>query len=238
MSDAMLAVDGLEVRYGPVAVVRDLSLSVGAGEVVGLIGPNGAGKTTTLSAIMGLVGVKRGTVRLRDRSLVGRRPEDIARTGVALVPEGRHLFPAMTVEENLRLGLSGRRSLVGLDDDRAWVEGLFPVVRESAHRRAGELSGGQQQQVAIARALLAKPEVLLLDEPSHGLAPNTVEAVFAALREVREHGVTVLLVEQGAQLAVAFCDRTYVMVAGECRLTLTPADANDTTRIIAAYFGT
>jgi branched-chain amino acid transport system ATP-binding protein len=237
MSDAMLAVDGLEVRYGPVAVVRDLTFSVGAGEVVGLIGPNGAGKTTTLSAIMGLVGVKHGSVRLRDRSLVGRRPEDIARAGVALVPEGRHLFAAMTVEENLRLGLSGRRSLDGLGDDRRWVEGLFPAVRDFAHRRAGELSGGQQQQVAIARALLARPGVLLLDEPSLGLAPTTVEAVFAALRKVRERGVTVLLVEQRAQLAVAFCDRTYVMVSGESRLTLTPADANDTTRIIAAYFG-
>jgi branched-chain amino acid transport system ATP-binding protein len=237
MSDAMLAVEGLEVRYGPVSVVRDLNLTVGRGEVVGLIGPNGAGKTTTLSAIMGLVGVRRGSVRLGDRSLVGRRPEDIARAGVALVPEGRHLFPAMTVEENLRLGLSGRRSPDGLDEDRAWVESLFPAVRDFAHRRAGELSGGQQQQVAIARALLAKPDVLLLDEPSLGLAPTTVEAVFAALRKVREHGVTVLLVEQRAQIAVAFCDRTHVMVSGEQRLTLTPADANDTTRIIAAYFG-
>ena len=156
--NVVVSVEGLEVRYGPVAVVCDLSLSVGAGEVVGLIGPNGAGKTTTLSAIMGLVGVKGGSVRLRDRSLVGRRPEDIARTGVALVPEGRHLFPAMTVEENLRLGLSGRRSLDGLDEDRAWIEGLFPTVRDFANRAAIH---NKPATIAMATRLVASTAVTL-----------------------------------------------------------------------------
>jgi branched-chain amino acid transport system ATP-binding protein len=186
---------------------------------------------------MGLVPAKAGTIRLGDRDLVGRRPEAIARSGIALVPEGRHLFPAMSVEENLRLGLTGRRSPDGVAQDRAWVAELFPAVRDFAHRRAGDLSGGQQQQVAIARALLAAPDVLLLDEPSLGLAPKTVESVFEALAEIRRRGVTVLLVEQRAQLAVGFCDRSYVLAAGVHRLTLTPKDANDTGRIIAAYFG-
>jgi branched-chain amino acid transport system ATP-binding protein len=142
----------------------------------------------------------------------------------------------MTVDENLRLGLTGRRAPDGVAEDRAWVADLFPAVRDFGARRAGDLSGGQQQQVAIARALIARPDVLLLDEPSLGLAPKTVESVFEALTEVRKRGVTVLLVEQRAQLAVGFCDRTYVMAAGEIRLTLGPKDANDTGRIIAAYF--
>jgi branched-chain amino acid transport system ATP-binding protein len=232
-----LAVEGLEVAYGPVTIVRDLTLNVEPGEVVALVGANGAGKTTTLSAIMGLVPAKAGAIRLGDRSIAGFRPERVARAGIALVPEGRHLFPAMTVEENLKLGTIGRRSDDGLAEDRAWVEELFPAVRDFSGRRAGDLSGGQQQQVAIARALLARPDVLLLDEPSLGLAPKTVESVFEALTEIRRRGVTVLLVEQRAQLAIGFCDRTYVMAAGELRLTLTPKDAGDSARIVAAYFG-
>jgi branched-chain amino acid transport system ATP-binding protein len=227
----------LEVRYGAVPAVRGLSLSVAQGEVVGLVGPNGAGKSTTLHAVMGVVKATDGDVRLGGRSIRGTPPERIARAGVALVPEGRHIFPQMTVDENLRLGLVSRRGASGHAADLDWVRSLFPVVQEFARRRAGELSGGQQQQLAIARALLSGPEVLLLDEPSLGLAPTVVETVFEALRAIRDRGVTVLLVEQRAQVTVAFADRTHVLSNGELRATLSPADAHDTARLIAAYFG-
>jgi len=233
---AMLEVEGLEVRYGAVPAVRDLSLEVHEGEIVGLIGPNGAGKSTTLHAIMGLVPPRRGDVRLRGRSLRGRPPERVARAGIALVPEGRRIFAALTVEENLRLGLAGRRERAGAERDLAAVYELFPVVGEFRRRPAGALSGGQQQQLAIARALVARPDVLLLDEPSLGLAPRIVDVVFDALDEIRRRGVTVLLVEQRAQRTVAFADRTYLISNGEIRLALTPADAGDTDRMVAAYF--
>ncbi len=235
MTEAMLEIAGLEVSYGGVAAVRDLSLEVGRGEIVGLIGPNGAGKSTTLHAIMGLVGVRAGEIRLAGASLRRRSPEDVARAGISLVPEGRRIFADLTVEENLRLGLSGRRSQAGAAEDVAAVQAQFPIVREFARRRAGALSGGQQQQLAIARALVARPDVLLLDEPSLGLAPKIVDVVFAALAEIRERGITVLLVEQRAQRTVAFADRTYLMANGEIRLTMTPADAGDTDKMVAAY---
>jgi branched-chain amino acid transport system ATP-binding protein len=235
--DTALEVDGLHAGYGPVTVVRDLSFRVGPGEVVGLVGPNGAGKSTTLLAIMGVVAARRGEVRLGGRPLRARAPEQVVRRGIALVPEGRHIFGGLTVEENLRLGLVGRRSGDGVEADRAWVEELFPIVREAAARSAGGLSGGQQQQLAIARALLARPDVLLLDEPSLGLAPSVVETVFGALTEIRRRGVSIVVVEQRAQLAVAFADRTHVISNGTLKLTLTPADAGDTGRMMAAYFG-
>ena len=237
MSEPVLEVRGLRVAYGPVDVVHGIDLVLARGEAVALVGPNGAGKSTTLAAITRHIPAKGGDVLLSGRSLLRDRPEDVARAGVALVPEGRHLFTAMSVAENLQLGLTARRDHDGLDADRAWVEELFPVVRDFAHRRAGDLSGGQQQQVAIARALLARPDVLLLDEPSLGLAPKTIESVFEAIAQIRSHGVTVLLVEQRAQLAVAFCDRTYVIAAGAHQATLTREDADDTDRIIGAYFG-
>jgi len=230
-----LDVRELEVAYGGVAAVRGLSLSVGPGEIVGLIGPNGAGKSTTLHAIMGLVGTRGGDVMLGDRSLRGRSPEAIARAGVSLVPEGRRLFAELTVEENLRLGLAARSGANGVEEDMAAVFELFPIVEEFRRRHAGALSGGQQQQLAIARALVAKPSILLLDEPSLGLAPTTVDVVLDALAQIRARGVTVLLVEQRAQRTVALADRTYVMTNGEIRMTLTPADADDTDRIVAAY---
>jgi branched-chain amino acid transport system ATP-binding protein len=235
----MLELEGLEIRYGPVPAVRALSLEVGEGEIVGLIGPNGAGKSTTLHAIMGLVAVQGGDVRLRGVSIRGRAPEAVARSGVALVPEGRRIYADLTVEENLRLGLAGRRSRNGGErgSDVAWVHELFPVVKEFAGRAAGGLSGGQQQQLAIARALVARPDLLLLDEPSLGLAPQLVDVVFDALAEIRARGVTVLLVEQRAQRTVAFADRTYVISNGELATTLTPRDADDTERMIAAYLG-
>jgi branched-chain amino acid transport system ATP-binding protein len=230
-----LAVSDLEVRYGPVAAVRGLSLEVAPGEIVGLIGPNGAGKSSTLHAIMGHVRPSAGDVRLGERSLRGRPPEAVARSGIALVPEGRRIFGELTVDENLRLGLAGRRSQVGADEDVERVLGMFPIVAEFRARQAGALSGGQQQQLAIARALVGDPTVLLLDEPSLGLAPKVVEDVFAALAEIRERGVTILLVEQRAQRTVALADRTYVLANGELRMTLTPADADDTEKMISAY---
>ncbi len=237
MSEAALAVEDLDVAYGPVNVVRRVSLEVGEGEVVALVGPNGAGKTTTLLAIMGVVPPQAGEVRLRGASLQGRRPHEIVRAGIALVPEGRHVFTELTVAENLRLGLVGRREKGGVEEDLEWVRGLFPVVHDFKGRQAGVLSGGQQQQLVIARALLARPDVLLLDEPSLGLSPTVVETVFEALAVIRERGVSILLVEQRAQLAVGFADRTHVLTNGEIREVLGPEDAGDTDRLVRAYFG-
>jgi branched-chain amino acid transport system ATP-binding protein len=234
MAEPALELRGVEVRYGPVAAVRDLSMRVEQGEIVGLIGPNGAGKSTTLHAITGLAPVHRGDVILHGASLHGMPPEEIARAGIALVPEGRRVYGGFTVEENLRLGLAalGRRA-AGDAMEQAYE--LFPVLQEFRRRQAGALSGGQQQQLAIARALVAQPAVLLLDEPSLGLAPKAVDAVFETLASIREHGVTILLVEQRAQRTVAFADRTHVLANGELRMTLGPADAGDTGRLIAAY---
>ena len=228
-----LAVDKLEVRHGAVRAVRGLSFEVAPREIVGLIGPNGAGKSSTLHAIMGAAPVVGGDVTLGGRSLLGRRTEDIARAGVALVPEGRRIFAELTVEENLRLGLAGRRG--GDGDGFARVYELFPIVHEFRRRSAGALSGGQQQQLAIARALVAEPDVLLLDEPSLGLAPRIVDVVFEALTAIRDDGIAVLLVEQRAQRTVALADRTYVIANGELRLTLGPGDADDTDRLVTAY---
>ena len=253
-----LAVDKLTVRYGAVEAVRDLSLEVKPGEIVGLIGPNGAGKSSTLHAIMGAAPVTGGDVRLDGRSLVGRRPEDVARRGIALVPEGRRIFGELTVEENLRLGLAGRKrgsngpggasGAAGLaaggrrlgrrpsqPSALARAYDLFPILREFRSRQAGVLSGGQQQQLAIGRALAAHPDVLLLDEPSLGLAPKIVDVVFEALAQIRDSGLGVLLVEQRAQRTVALADRSHVLANGELRLTLGPDDAGDTDRLVAAY---
>ena len=232
----MLELDGLEVRYGSVAAVRGLTLQVRRGEIVGLIGPNGAGKSTTLHAVMGMIAPTAGEIRLRGTMIGGRRPESIARDGVALVPEGRRIFGGFSVDENLRLGLAAARG--GAAASHARLESvfeLFPMLRDFRDRQAGTLSGGQQQQLAIARALMADPELLLLDEPSLGLAPTIVDIVFSALADIRERGVTVLLVEQRAQRTVALADRTYVLANGELRLTLAPADAADTDKLVSAY---
>jgi branched-chain amino acid transport system ATP-binding protein len=238
MTAAALELRGVEVRYGAVAAVRGLDLRLAPGEIVGLIGPNGAGKSTTLHAVMGVVPVASGEILLGGKRLRGS-PEDVARSGVALVPEGRHIFGALTVRENLRLGLAGRRSSDGEAEDIEWVQGLFPVVEEFAGRQAGTLSGGQQQQLAIARALVARPDVLLLDEPSLGLAPKVVETLFETLATIRDHGVTILLVEQRGVMTIEFADRTHVISNAELRLTLTRDDARDvdtlTERLTRAY---
>src|SRR5690348_7536206 len=229
-----LAVENLSVRYGAVDAVRGLSLEVRPGQIIGLIGPNGAGKSSTLHAIMGSAPITGGDVRLDKTSVAGRRPEDVARRGVALVPEGRRIFGELSVEENLRLGLAGRRGGTN-GDGLARAYDLFPILREFRSRQAGVLSGGQQQQLAIGRALAADPEILLLDEPSLGLAPKIVDIVFDALTQIRDAGLAVLLVEQRAQRTVALADRSHVLTNGEVRLTLGPEDAGDTDRLVAAY---
>jgi branched-chain amino acid transport system ATP-binding protein len=234
MPEPVLELEGLEVRYGTVAAVRDVSLRVERGEIVGLIGPNGAGKSTTLHAIMGVLAAHRGEIRVQGHSVRGRSPESIAQRGVALVPEGRRIFADFTVEENLRLGLAAHRKHHG-HEPLAFAYDLFPMLKEFRSRSAGALSGGQQQQLAIGRALVAEPDLLLLDEPSLGLAPLAVDDVFHALRRIPERGVTILLVEQRALHTVALADRTHVLVAGKLRLTLNPADAKDPDKIVAAY---
>jgi len=173
---------------------------------------------------------------LRGVAMDGRAPEAIARAGVALVPEGRRIYPQFTVAENLKLGLVARRDQESAGRDLGWLHELFPVLADFRNRHAGLLSGGQQQQLAIARALASDPDVLLLDEPSLGLAPKVVDAVFDALLRIRDRGVAVLLVEQRAQRTVALAERTHVLTNGQLRMTLTPADASDTGRMIAAYF--
>jgi branched-chain amino acid transport system ATP-binding protein len=231
MPEPMLELVSIEVRYGAVPAVRGVSFRVAEGEIVGLIGPNGAGKSTTLHAITGLVPTHAGHIRVEGESIVGRPPERIAQSGVSLVPEGRRIYADFTVEENLRLGLAARRGQGALGE----AYELFPMLREFRRRSAGALSGGQQQQLAIARALVAKPRLLLLDEPSLGLAPTLVAEVFETLARIREQGVTILLVEQRAQRTVALADRTYVLANGELRTTLGPADAEDTDKLVAAY---
>jgi branched-chain amino acid transport system ATP-binding protein len=237
MPEAALDVQELEVRYGAVPALRGATLSVQPGEIVGLVGPNGAGKSTLLHAVMGALPIAAGSVQFEGRPLAGVPTERIVRQGLALVPEGRHIFPDLTVEENLRLGLVGRGTTDGVADDLERVRTLFPVVGDFRHRQAGLLSGGQQQQLAIARALVSKPRLLLLDEPSLGLAPSVVETVWNTLGEIRSTGVTILLVEQRAQITVGFADRTYVLGDGRVKMEMTPQDADDTERMVEAYFG-
>lgn len=231
----VLEVDALEVRYRAVHAVRGVSFQVAPGEIVGLIGPNGAGKSSTLHAIMGMAPVTGGEITFGGRNLIGRRPEEVARGGIALVPEGRRIFAELSVAENLALGMAARRARGGEEALLERVYELFPVVRESRRRSAGTLSGGQQQQLAIARALVAEPDVLLLDEPSLGLAPRMVDVVFEALGAIRDNGLAVLLVEQRAQRTIALADRSHVLANGELRLTLGPDEAADTDRLIEAY---
>ncbi len=210
----MLRVEHLGVDYGRIRAVRDVSLHVEKGQIVGLLGPNGAGKTTTLAAIAGALKPSAGSITLDDEPLSGRAPEEIVRRGVALVPEGRHIFSTLTVAENLAIGATTRARGADLDQDVERELERFPVLRRYYRSNAGKLSGGEQQQLAIARALLSKPRLLLLDEPSLGLSPVLVDTIFDTIHELRESGLTVLLVEQNAARTVEVADRCYVLRNG------------------------
>ena len=233
----MLSISDLSVRYGRITAVQEISLEVGEGEIVGLVGPNGAGKSTTLAAIFGLVPVAAGGISYLGESLVGLPPERIVRRGIALVLEGRHIFGTLTVAENLLVGTTANpdRTRAG-----AVLEGVlnrFPILRRTLRTPAGALSGGEQQQLAIARALVAEPRLLLLDEPSLGLAPQLVDSVFEAIDEIRREGVTVLLVEQNVTRTVELADRTYVLRSGRIALSGRRAELLRSGRLDAAYLG-
>jgi branched-chain amino acid transport system ATP-binding protein len=210
----MLRIDDLRVSYGRVPALHGISLHVDEGEVVTMVGPNGAGKTTTLSAIFGLVPPASGSIRFEGESLVGVTPEKILRKGLALVPEGRHILGTLTVAENLQLGTTARRDRAAAATDLEKTLERFPVLKGYYKSSAGTLSGGEQQQLAIARALLSRPRLLLLDEPSLGLAPVVIDVVFDTLEELRQEGVTILLVEQTVARAVEFADRAYILRSG------------------------
>ncbi len=234
----LLQVTGLTARYGPILAVRDASLVVRAGEIVALVGANGAGKTTTLSAIAGLHGSRSGSVAFLGDDVSHASPEAIVRRGIGLVPEGRRLFSGLTVAENLAIGGSIRH---GQPDQKAWQERLlelFPVLRERLGQRAGTLSGGEQQQLAIGRALMSRPQLLLLDEPTLGLAPKLVRLVFELIGRLRdEERVSILLVEQNVHQALDLCDRAYVMRTGQIAVEGTPDELRRSTHIEDAYLG-
>jgi branched-chain amino acid transport system ATP-binding protein len=210
----MLQITDLCVNYGRVRAVQNLSLEVAEGELVGLVGHNGAGKTTTLLTITGSLKPASGQILLGGRNLVGRSPDAVLRAGIALVPEGRRIFGRLTVGENLKIGASTRRDRRQVDADIADLLERFPVLERDWAKSGAKLSGGEQQQLAIARALLSRPRVLLLDEPTLGLAPLMVDSVFEILQELRTDGVTILLVEQNAARTVEIADHTYVMRSG------------------------
>lgn len=233
----ILTVEDLTVSYRGITAVGGLSFHVDAGELVGIIGPNGAGKSSTMHAIVGAVRANATTLNFAGERVLGLPTERIARRGIALVQEGHNVFGRLTVRENLRLGSTARANSAGLDDDLRWVLSLFPILEEFGDRQAGLLSGGQQQQLAIGRALLAAPRLLALDEPSLGLSPTAVDTVFASIEAIRARGTAVLLVEQRAQQTVAAADRTYVLSEGRITMTLSPEDAQDSALLMKAYLG-
>ena len=236
-AEPLLAISDLTVSYGPVRALKGASLHVDQGEVVALLGANGAGKSTTLRAISGLVRPRGGDIRLRGSSIMRLPPAKIVRSGVAHCPEGRRVFASLTVAENLRLGAASRADTDGVAEDREKLLSLFPILRTRRNQTAGTLSGGEQQQLALARALMARPSLLLLDEPSLGVAPLLVRDIFRTLGELKRQGVTMLLVEQNLSLALDIADRAYVLRTGEIRLSGRAEELRDSERVADAYLG-
>ncbi len=234
----ILAVDKLSVYYGPIQAVRDISFEVAEGEIVALLGANGAGKSSTLNAIMGLVPARATQIRLRDEPIAGLAPEAIVRRGMTLAPEGRQVFSELTVEENLVLGsfAKGIHSTFA-QQKREEMLSLFPILAERWLQAAGTLSGGEQQQLAIARALMSDPAVLLLDEPSLGLAPQIVDRIFELVAELRQRGLTILLVEQNVEQSLEIADHAHVLANGTVVLSGRSADLLATTGVERTYLG-
>jgi branched-chain amino acid transport system ATP-binding protein len=234
---SLLALEKVEVAYGGIRAVKGIDLEVAQGEMVCLIGANGAGKSTTLRAITGLVHAAAGRIRYDGQEIGGLRVHEIARRGLAMVPEGRGVFPQLTIEENLGMGAYARRDRAAVKADQEHAYHLFPRLHERRAQTAGTLSGGEQQMLAIARALMSRPRLLLLDEPSMGLAPLMVERIFEVIRAIAAEGVTLLLVEQNARLALEVSHRGYVLDGGLVTISGPAAELLGDPRIREAYLG-
>ena len=231
----ILEVKDLHVSYGGIKAVKDISFEVPRGEVVTLIGANGAGKSSTLRSIVGLVKPESGSIQFEGAELAGLPTDQIVSKGITLVPEGRRVFPDLTVLENLKIGAYMRKD--SLEEDLKWVHDLFPRLKERSWQLAGTLSGGEQQMLAIGRALMSRPELIMMDEPSLGLAPIIVQGVFDIIREINKQGVTILLVEQNANMALKAANQGYVMETGRITLTGTGAELLENEEVKAAYLG-
>lgn len=237
MSTALLTVDQLVVHYGRIAALNGVSLHIGPGEIVAIVGPNGAGKSTLLSTIAGIVRPVSGAVQYEGSPILGQSLERTVRRGVAMVPEGRHVFAGLTVLENLRIGAVIRKDRHQVETDITRFMDIFPILDSRRNELAGRLSGGEQQMLVIARALLSNPKLLMLDEPSLGLAPKITDSVYELIAELRTRGLTVLVVEQNADRALQAADRTYVLNAGRVRMAGPSAQLRDDPTFEAAYFG-
>ena len=233
----MLEVTNLQVSYGAIAALRDVSLTLAEGEIVTVIGANGAGKSTLLKTVCGMLRPGAGTIMLRGRPIAGRPSSEIVRQGIALVPEGRHVFPEMTVRENLELGAYHRRDRAGIAADLEHVLVTFPILREKIRLAGGGLSGGQQQMLAIGRALMSRPKLLMLDEPSLGLAPAIVQQIGGIMRELNAAGTSILLVEQNARMALRLAHRAYVLANGRIARSGTGRELLADPAVQDAYLG-
>ena len=235
MSENILEIKELNVSYGGIKAVKDISFRVPRGQVVTLIGANGAGKSSTLRSIVGLVKPESGSIQFEGQELAGLPADQIVSKGITLVPEGRRVFPDMTVLENLKIGAYMRKDPI--EEDLKWVYDLFPRLKERSWQLAGTLSGGEQQMLAIGRALMSKPALTMMDEPSLGLAPLIVQGVFDIIREINQQGVTILLVEQNANMALKAANLGYVMETGRITLTGTGEELLENEEVRAAYLG-
>ena len=233
----MLEIEDLSVSYGAIRAVRNVSLRVEKGEIVALLGPNGAGKTTLISAVVGLVPAAAGKIVFEGKNITRKHPEDVVRLGITATPEGRHIFSDLTVGENLRLGAATRKDKDGVRRDLEDMLTMFPILRERYNGRAGSLSGGEQQQLAIARSMMSGPRLLMLDEPSLGLAPRLVEQIFELMLRLRERGLTMLLVEQNAHEALELADRAYVLNTGTIQYGGSATELRDSDDLMAHYLG-
>lgn len=233
----LLVVEGVRAGYGPIEALQGVALEVGEGEVVALVGANGAGKTTTLLVISGIVRARAGRVLWEGREIQNRPAHEIVRSGIGHVPEGRRIFPRLTVRENLEMGAYGRRDRAGVRADFERVYGLFPVLRERGGQLGGTLSGGEQQMLAVARALMARPRLLLLDEPSLGLAPLVARRIFEVLGELHRAGTSILLVEQNARAALGLAGRGYVLESGRVAMNGPARELLRDPRVRTAYLG-
>ena len=234
----MLKIENLYVNYGGINALRGISLEVQDGEIVTLIGANGAGKSTTLRTITGLVKAASGSVVWNGEEMIGKSIDAIFKSGIAMVPEGRRVFSDLTVLENLQIGAYLRKDKEEIDKDIEWVYSLFPRLKERYWQYAGTLSGGEQQMLAVGRALMSRPKLMMMDEPSLGLAPLVVQDIFSIIKEINRQGVTILLIEQNANMALRIADRGYVLETGQISMTGTGLELLNDESVKAAYLGT